>query len=82
MEKGQDLVENVIEEREEKYSARVIFDGLPFLRAYFRDIDGRIRSLRAQGDKEEEVKRLKKKRTGLYDTLRNMGGEELQFSIF
>lgn len=55
-----------------------VFAEMPFLKAYFKDMDGKIRHLRGQEGKEEELENLKKKRKALYEMAKYMGSDELQ----
>ncbi len=72
MEKGQKRV----------ISPDKVFAEMTALKVYFKDMDGKIRHLRGQEGKEEELERLKKKRTALYETAKYMGSEELQILYY
>ncbi len=59
-----------------------VFAGMPFICSYFKDMDGKIRHLRQVGGKEEEVERLKKKRSALYERAKYMDSYDLQMIYY
>ncbi len=62
-----------MQEEKRVVSPENIFCGMPFIQSYFKDLDGKIRSLKGKEGCEAELATLKKKRSDLYETARYMG---------
>ncbi len=62
-------------------SVNELFEGMPYLLAYFKDIDGKIKHFR-KVENGAEVERLQRKRKALLDTAMRLDSEDLQLIYY